>query len=150
MNQQRLTGLKPLKVIETQYSFSLSENHETKDMQLRIFSHEHPGGSLNISPLFSKSNPKNKQAVLFSKLSFTDLVMMKTLMKEALMLSWEMDYKVAFTSNDFEVYSRVGFQKVQIPLILAGSSSPVYYFDLAWDGIKKLPSDIVFPQKINP
>ncbi|MBN1185229.1 MAG: hypothetical protein JXB49_23290 [Bacteroidales bacterium] len=102
-------------------------------------------GSIKISPLFSISKPTEKQAALFTNLNFTNNENCQKIIKEALKLSWEMGYKVAFTAEYREEYTKAGFQQVDRTFNGYKKQYPLLFFELSWDGIKKISNNIIFP-----
>ena len=107
-------------------------------------------GFLLVMPLFSKSYPKEKQAVFLSNMAYSNRTEAKLLIKEGLMCSWEMGYHVAFTTDTNSFCSDFGFQIISknffrpvIPQI------SLLYSELTWDGIKQISHDLIFPFIVN-
>jgi hypothetical protein len=147
----QISRLKPMGIIRPNgrdYSFKLFS--DPPFIWLQMFNHGKRTGSIKIQPLYSRSKPKEKHAVLFSEITCSNLIARKTLIKEALMVSWEMDYKVAFVLFDIEIYCQAGFRRSENFGIISNGTFSAYFFDLAREGIKKIPADIEFPLCIEP
>jgi hypothetical protein len=103
-------------------------------------------GHLLILPLFSKSKPSEKQAVLFSNLTYANHIEAKKIIAEGLMCAWEMGYHVAFTQNLESIIVKSGFiHPEKSHLKLNSVQSQLHYYELSWDGMHKIPDDLIFP-----
>ena len=101
-------------------------------------------GFLLILPLFSKSKPTKKQAVLFSNLSYTKRDEALMLIREGLMYSWELGYHAAFALETDLLYNESGFMKTPDNLFHQDRMS-LFFSELSWNGIKRISHDLIFP-----
>jgi hypothetical protein len=127
---------------------TLKFQHENRKESILIesFSGSEKTGYLLILPLFSKSRPKEKQAVFFSNITYSNSIEAKLLIREGLMCSWEMGYHVAFTSGKNSLYKDSGFQNFSKNFFRSFFPKiSLLYSDLTWNGIKQVSRDLIFP-----
>ena len=117
---------------------------------IESFSDGKLSGHILILPLFSKSKPHTKQAVLFSDLSYSTISEAKSLIREGLMCSWEIGYKVAITTQCTDIFKVTGFSELPSNIFFSQTISKNFgIIELSWDGIKKLSKDLIFPSSHN-
>lgn len=105
---------------------------------------------LVLTPLISKSGNKNNRAIMFKDLKYCGFQYADIIIKEALMLSWEMGYEVAFTNTEIPMFVKSGFEKVSRIFTFYEYQQPLYFSELTWNGMNNIPFDLVFPSNINP
>ena len=105
-------------------------------------------GHLLVTPLFSRTKPAENQAVFLSNLFYSTNKEADSLIREAKMCSWEMEYHVAFALNTCSFYFENGFHKnTNNAFPLYCKEAPLIYSELSWDGINVLSGDLIFPMR---
>ena len=124
----------------------IQSDNKRESVLIESFTGNNQTGHLLILPLFSKSKPKVKQAVLFSNLLYTYPAEAEKLISEGLMCSWELGYHVAFTLDSDSIYRNSMFRNIprnnfqSFPF-----RNSLFFSELSWDGLKKVEHDLIFP-----
>jgi len=106
--------------------------------------------SLLLISLLSKSETSSKSAVIFTEPICFDSDFAKLLIREALMVAWEIGYNVAFAYSANSIFLACGFKEVDTIFPLYNYELPLLCAELSWNGIEKIPRDLVFPLSFNP
>jgi len=124
--------------------------NEKEIILIESYRNTHLSGHIVIKPLDSVSNPSDKQAGFLTDLFYSSPEEGKLLIKEALMRSWELGYRVAFTSIGDSIYLKSGFRKIARKFTHSFNTNlPLLYSELVWNGIKLISDDLIFPKKNN-
>jgi len=106
--------------------------------------------SLLLISLLSKSKTSSKPAVIFTEPICSDDDFAKLLIREALMISWEIGYDVAFANSTNKIFLASGFKESEKIFALYNYELPLLCAELSWNGIEKIQEDLVFPLSFNP
>ena len=136
--------------LESGYDFLARNGGNSEPILIEKYEEDKFKASVKIVPLFSISKPLEKQAALFTNLSFKNNEVCQEFIKEALKLSWEMGFKVALATEYQNEYTKSGFQQVERIFHGYKKQYPLLYFELSWDGINKISGDIIFPLNNKP
>jgi hypothetical protein len=145
--------------ILTDYAFGIIQNPDLglnapnlrcdKSLKIELNRGKEIIARLVLTPLISKLGHENHRAIMFEYLNYSGLRAANFIIKEALMLSWEMGYEVAFANTDIPLFVKSGFEKVSKIFTCYNNQQPLFYSELTWNGMKNIPCDLVFPSNIN-
>jgi hypothetical protein len=116
---------------------------------LRSYMGNHTTGYIIFLPVSSTSKPTKKQAVLLAGLSYSNRETSIVLIREGLMVSWELDYQVAFAPDADPLFYESGFEKNSRNFFQKNENAhPVLTSEISWDGMKSISNDLIYPLKI--
>jgi len=123
---------------------------QEKSGKLELHEGQELMGQILLFPLFSNSENNSKKAVWFSDLQYSGFQDARLLIKEALMICWELDFQVAFVNTDNQLYLNSGFEKSTKIFPFYNQEHPLLHAELTWNGMENIPNDLIFPLNINP
>ena len=127
-----------------------SSNNREKAFKLELFSGKNLSGQILIIQLNSKTRENSFRAVFFSGLKYSGFREAQHIIKEALMVSWELGFVVAFSNTDIHVFHNSGFEKVSKIFPFYNYELPLLCYELSWNGMNKIPENLLFPKNLNP